>query len=82
MKRVLFEDTVELLSVPFKEELEAGQYYEIPDHLVSDMEQAWDKFYEAQEAVLNYISEHRMVVEEGDIEVAETVPILPPGVAK
>jgi hypothetical protein len=73
---------VELLALPFKEELESGKYYEIPDRIVLEMERAWEKFCEAQEAVLNYISEHPMLVEDEDIEVAETKRILPPGVMK
>lgn len=82
MKRVVFEDHVALLAEPFKEELDSGQYYEIPEALVSEMEAAWEKFCDAQEKVLVYVDNHPMRYEEDDIEVAPTVPILPPGVAK
>lgn len=82
MKRVWFQDEVDLLSAPFKEELENGDYYEIPDRLVLEMESAWEEFCRKQDAVFEYTSTHAKVVEEEDIEVAETVPILPPGVDK
>lgn len=82
MKRVVFEDSVALLSEPFKEELDSGQYYEIPESLVKKMEDAWVAFCTAQDEVLAYVDSHPMRYEEEDIEVAPTVPILPPGVAK
>lgn len=82
MKRVVFDDNVALLSEPFKEELESGEYYEIPEPLVTAMENAWEAFCDAQDVVMHYINTHPMRYEEEDIEVAPTVPILPPGVAK
>lgn len=82
MKRVVFEDSVSLLSKPFKEEVENGAYYEIPEPLVTAMEDAWEAFCAAQDKVMTYVANHPMRYEEEDIEVAPTVPILPPGVAK
>ena len=82
MKIIVFKDDVTMLSEPFKEELESGEYYEMPDELVNRYRDALYQLEELELEISEWTNTHPMVSEREDIEVAPTVPILPPGVDK
>ena len=82
MKIVVFKDEVTMLSGPFKEELESGEYYEMPDELVNRYRDALYQLEELELEIVQWTSNHPMASEQQDLEVAPTIPILPPGVDK
>ena len=82
MKVVVFKDEITMLSDPFKEELESGEYYELPDALVEKYRDLLFQLEETEVEIYEWTRNHPMVSEQDEIEIAPTVAILPPGVDK